>query len=505
MERIEGQEKPQADFAKQILQWITSAKRPLTAGELLHALAIEDNQAALDVSNLSELNDIIAVCAGLVVANRSDQTLNLVHYTALQFFEGRRARETWFPAREAAVASRCLTYLLFEAFGNGPCLNDASFEDRMRTHKLYGYAAKFWGFHAQGGNHETQKLALRFLQSERHMDASTQAMLANQNHSTHANYSQEVTKQITGAHLAAQFGLDDNLQSALIYPQNRNAQDSTGRTPLLYASLNGHQSTVQLLVSIPNIDLEVADFSGRTSLSLAAENGHKSIIAILLAAGKVDPDFPDFENGQTPLSWAAKNGHTSSVVALVETGTVDPNSQDFQLGQTPLSWAAEKGHLDVVNSLLQSSTADPFQADSHHRMPLDWAIDNGHTRVVEALLTVMANRRTLAALHLRPGAPELLNRTQPRARTIGSTNVPEVEVNRVGGLIRDLSVPSTLSRDVPRPTSLRRRMKCAYIWQCVSSLRCRRSLEQSLINWISVNVVMHQHLSDLTDVGIAVF
>ena len=40
MERIDGQKEDFRKLAKQVLSWITRAKRPLTTSELRHALAV---------------------------------------------------------------------------------------------------------------------------------------------------------------------------------------------------------------------------------------------------------------------------------------------------------------------------------------------------------------------------------------------------------------------------------------------------------------------------------
>src|SRR5712692_3264275 len=51
MERIEGQRADEEELAKQVLSWITCAKRPLTTLELEHALAIETGESQLDTEN----------------------------------------------------------------------------------------------------------------------------------------------------------------------------------------------------------------------------------------------------------------------------------------------------------------------------------------------------------------------------------------------------------------------------------------------------------------------
>jgi ankyrin repeat protein len=66
-----------------------------------------------------------------------------------------------------------------------------------------------------------------------------------------------------------------------------------GRTPVLCASLAGHEAVVKLLLAVEVIDVNTSDHLGRTPLSWAAMNGHDSIVALLLATGKADIDLKD--------------------------------------------------------------------------------------------------------------------------------------------------------------------------------------------------------------------
>jgi hypothetical protein len=87
MERIEGQSAGLEELAKQVLSWITCAKRHLTALELQHALAVEVGNSELDEENLPEIEDMISVCAGLVTIDNESNVIRLIHYTAQEYFE----------------------------------------------------------------------------------------------------------------------------------------------------------------------------------------------------------------------------------------------------------------------------------------------------------------------------------------------------------------------------------------------------------------------------------
>jgi hypothetical protein len=77
MDRIEVQKTGLRDLAKQVLLWITCAKRPLTTLELRHALAVEIAQSELDIENLPEVEDMISVCAGLVTVDEESDVIRL--------------------------------------------------------------------------------------------------------------------------------------------------------------------------------------------------------------------------------------------------------------------------------------------------------------------------------------------------------------------------------------------------------------------------------------------
>jgi hypothetical protein len=86
MERVEGQIANSRDLTKQVLSWITCAKRPLTILEFRHALAVEVGESALDEENLPEIEDMVGVCAGLVTVDKKSDIIRLIHYTTQEYF-----------------------------------------------------------------------------------------------------------------------------------------------------------------------------------------------------------------------------------------------------------------------------------------------------------------------------------------------------------------------------------------------------------------------------------
>ncbi|KAI4940642.1 hypothetical protein J4E91_011293 [Alternaria rosae] len=157
LERIEGQRTSHSKLAKSVLTWITFAKRPLTTAELCCALAVEPGEAELDPENKPDVDDIVSVCAGLVVVDQESAIIRLVHYTTQEYFE--RVSSKLNPDRQLEIAETCLTYLSFSVFESGSCATDADFEERLSQHELLDYAAKHGGEHARSVDAKVAYLA----------------------------------------------------------------------------------------------------------------------------------------------------------------------------------------------------------------------------------------------------------------------------------------------------------------------------------------------------------
>lgn len=376
MERIEKQVPGHRDFAKRILSWITCAKRPLTTVELRHALAVEVGTVELDEDALPEIEDMVAVCTGLVTIDEQGDIIRLVHYTTQQYFD--KNREKWFPNAEADVTTTCITYLSFDVFESGFCPTDQEFEERLRLHSLYHYAAHYWGDHARRATNLCEGV-LDFLESGLKLESSIQALMATKLAPMQSDYSQNVPKQMAGLHLAAYFGAMRETQ-ILLYANIPDLKDSYGRTPASYASMNGRGAVLELLIE-RGAEVDSEDCEGRTPLSIAAAMGHEAVVWLLLRNG-ADIDLED-RHDQTPLSHASENGHEALVRLLLEEGA-EADLEDCDR-RTPLSFAAEMGYEAVVRLLLGNG-AEADSKDCLGRTPLCYASENGHRTTVHLLL-----------------------------------------------------------------------------------------------------------------------
>ncbi|KAF2178919.1 hypothetical protein K469DRAFT_695066 [Zopfia rhizophila CBS 207.26] len=122
MERVESQRTGFCELAKQVLSWITCVKRPLTTLEVQHVLALEIGASELDEENVTEIEDMVSLCAGLVTADEESNIIRLVHYTTQEYFE--RKQNFWFPNAQADITKVCVAYLSFDAFEADFCHTD---------------------------------------------------------------------------------------------------------------------------------------------------------------------------------------------------------------------------------------------------------------------------------------------------------------------------------------------------------------------------------------------
>ncbi|KAH7159361.1 nucleoside phosphorylase domain-containing protein, partial [Fusarium sp. MPI-SDFR-AT-0072] len=90
MERINRQEMGLRELAIRVLSWITCAKRQLTTTEFQHALATKMGNPVLDTGDLVPIEDIISVCAGLVVVDKESDIIRLAHYTTQHYLNDKR-------------------------------------------------------------------------------------------------------------------------------------------------------------------------------------------------------------------------------------------------------------------------------------------------------------------------------------------------------------------------------------------------------------------------------
>ncbi|KAI2725507.1 hypothetical protein CBS147330_8187 [Penicillium roqueforti] len=409
MGRIQGQLGEQTDLAMQTLSWLTCARRPLTSLELQHALAIEEGESSLDEENIPDIEDILAVCAGLVTVENESGIIRLVHYTTQEYLQ--RKKYMLFPNAENNISTLCVTYISLNTFGSGVCESDAAMEERLQSYPFYSYAVCYWGNHVIAVK-DLHPDVLEFLKDQPKVEASEQALTVTED-PIQKDWSQKYSRTMTGLHLAAHFGIQgavayflehgcpvdicynggwsalkraisgDHLSVAqflLSHGADPNESGPDNLTPLLLATQYGQEAIVRLLLEWGADVNSPCGWYG-SALVAACDEGQLKIAEIFLNS-KADIDV-DSELYGSPLEAAASAGHWGLVNFLLERGA-EPNSKGSDV-DTALQSAAIQGRGDIVQILLNHQ-ADVNRQAGPHGNALIAASMNGNQQIVQMLL-----------------------------------------------------------------------------------------------------------------------
>ena len=90
---------------------------------------------------------------------------------------------------------------------------------------------------------------------------------------------------MTAVHLAAMMGHYEIVVTLMSYEAFVNIQSRSGYTPLMMASLKGHDKIVRVLLS--NGAYDIPNMRGQTALMLAKEKEHVGVVRLLELQNRV--------------------------------------------------------------------------------------------------------------------------------------------------------------------------------------------------------------------------
>jgi ankyrin repeat protein len=390
MERIiVAQDKNTSQLAVKILSWILCARRPLRTSELLHALAIKDGESKFNGDRILDAEDVITVCAGLVTVDTQSDNVRFIHYTTQEYLE--RNKEAWLPRANLEISRVCTAYLSLDDLSAGPCSTKQDYDRRVVSLALLDYAAVHWGTHvsvlseadfASDLGKQVEKQALNFLSNAKILSSATQALFMSGERFSFGERVDQEGAGFSASHWIGRVGLElfFNRTSREAQWDNR---DFGGRTPLSWASGEGHEALSKLLLDTGKVDVDSNDSLDRTPLSWASGNGREKTMK-LLEERKADVNSRD-DDGQTPLLWATSEGQEAGVKLLLSNSMVEVDSKD-DTGWTPLMWAVRNKDAAIVKLLLDTRQVDIESKNRNGQTPLSWAVQKGNEAILKLLL-----------------------------------------------------------------------------------------------------------------------
>ncbi|CAG8929164.1 unnamed protein product [Penicillium salamii] len=167
---------------------------------------------------------------------------------------------------------------------------------------------------------------------------------------------------------------------------NCDQQDGCRQASLSLASLNGHTTVVRLLIE-EGVDLNAIGDNGMYPVEGALENNHAATAELLLNKGAYLNVFATLRNGQTVLQRALVNNHAASAKLLIDKGVYFDIDAIDENGRTPLRRALENNHAAVARLLIDKGAHFDIDAnDENDRTPLQLALENGYEAVSSLLV-----------------------------------------------------------------------------------------------------------------------
>ncbi|KFY41936.1 hypothetical protein V494_02702 [Pseudogymnoascus sp. VKM F-4513 (FW-928)] len=367
------------------LMWICHAKRPIKVTDLSVAVSVKLDQTTISAKHCPSAKMMIECCQGLVTIDPESNIIRFAHYAVQEYLI--EHTRTLFPRAEANLAETCLTYLLFDTFKQGPCLDRDAIKLRIISSKFLTYAGGYWGVHVKSSEADqvVQRLTFTFLGCHAAAASANQIMQYDKGY-RQEYWDPEECYSTTGLHAASHFGLENTLKKLLDEDTLLiDAKTKMGSTPLIKAASRGHVSLVRMLLQ-KGADKYLTNLYG-TALHCAAEAGYSNTINELVHHGMSVDVCEQYD--RIPITCTLDNDHAAAFETFVGLGA-DINVCD-ESGLTVVHKVAKCGCINIMDLILQRGWANIESESDHGLRAIHYAVIRGNTVVLSNLLKAGAD------------------------------------------------------------------------------------------------------------------
>ena len=303
LDRIRARE---SDLALKTLAWLVKHLRPMSAGELSEALAVEHSSSTISSEALIHQDEIVEMCCGLVTM-QPDGALSFAHATVYEYLATNLEVVANF---DTQIAKTCLEYLNFASFSTPtddshvefPSIPHieypsipSSYERRVRAHPFLPYAGRYWFDHYKRA-HEPEELLDLVLKLLLSPNVATMLQAFSDNkyirfvdftplHTTALLGSMTLTKLLLAeVDKEARKCTTDSMARHTFFQDVVDSTAAFGNTPLLYAVFHKHWSVAKLLLETRAVDPSIQD---NTVVRWVLDSDHQDLLPLMV-------DLPGF-------------------------------------------------------------------------------------------------------------------------------------------------------------------------------------------------------------------